>query len=78
MIQESLLPDTRAIPRGSVEYELRSKVLVRYKSLTGYVWQRQIADRAEAFRVFWEFVEKLRAEVRAVGSGAVVARGARA
>ena len=62
MIQESLLPNTHAIRKGTVEFECRRKVLVRYKSLGGYVWQRQIADRDEAFRVFRGFVEDLRVE----------------
>ena len=60
--QEALLPGTRAIPRGTVEFECRQKVLIRYKNLAGNVWQRQIEDREEAGRVFWGFVENLRSE----------------
>jgi len=60
--QEALLPNTRAIPRGTVEFECRRKVLIRYKSLNGNVWQRQILDREEANDIFWGFVENLRSE----------------
>ena len=62
MRQEALLPNTRAIPRGTVEFESRQKALIRYKSLNGSTWQRQIIDREEAFRVFRGFVENLRRE----------------
>lgn len=38
MFQENLLPDTRAIPKGTIEWTIwKGKHLVRYKDLRGIV-----------------------------------------
>jgi hypothetical protein len=66
MRQESLLPNTKAIPRGTVEFECRQKVLVRYKTMNGTVWQRQFKDREAAHRQFLEWVGRLEEEARSI------------
>ena len=58
--REALLPDTRAIPRLSVESEVRgNKILVRYRNNGGYVARREFVDRDEANEFFWKCVKDL-------------------
>jgi hypothetical protein len=65
MIQESLLPGTDAITRGTVEIQpYRDKWLVRYKRLDGHTFQKQ-CDLIEAFEIFLRYVEELRSAARA-------------
>lgn len=66
MPQESLLPDTKAIKKATVEIgRYRKGFLVRYKNGAGYVTQREFkaceGDDANSF--FWKQVEKLRSEL---------------
>ena len=63
IVQEALLPDTDAIPRSTVQFEVRTKILVRYKSPTGHVQREQFRnpeEREEASAYFDQCYEKLR------------------
>ncbi len=63
---ESLLPDTDAIPKGTIEYgRYRGKWLVRYKTLSGSVQRCHTDDRAEADRTFEKWKEEMLIAARA-------------
>jgi hypothetical protein len=61
--QESLLPGTRALPRGTVEWsEYHGKELIRYRRPDGITWQKSTADKEEAWKTFQTWLHDL--EVR--------------
>lgn len=65
--QEALLPDTDALPRGTLEFQVRQKILVRYKSPSGHVVRDQFRnpqEKAQASAFFDECYEKLRLAAR--------------
>ncbi len=65
-MQEALLPGTKAIMKGTVEWNsYRHGYLVRYKSCGGSVQQRQFQDREQANAQFWRFCDEMAREVRA-------------
>jgi hypothetical protein len=54
MRQESLLPGTDALPRGTIEWTIRKgKHLIRYRRPDGTTWQRTEAD-PEAAQAYYE------------------------
>jgi hypothetical protein len=62
IVQEALLSDTDALPRATVEFQVRTKILVRYKSATGYVIRQQFRnpeEREQATAYFQECFDKL-------------------
>jgi len=74
IVQEQLLPGTKAILRSTVEISpycparAKRKLLVRRKDARGYVNQRQFPDTPQgstaAHQLFWQWAEELQAEVR--------------
>jgi hypothetical protein len=64
MKQENLLPGTRALPRGTVEWSsYKGRELIRYRRLDGETWQR-ITGPGEAAKFFQECVKNLAAVVQ--------------
>ncbi len=64
MLQESLLPGTKAIGKATVEWQRnRRGYLVRYKALSGSVVQRQFRNPEECDAFFWECVGKMEKEI---------------
>jgi hypothetical protein len=63
--QENLLPDTKAITRGTIEmHEYRGKWLVRYKDLDGNVYRDTYETADVGFPVFLKYVDQCRAACR--------------
>jgi hypothetical protein len=68
MRQEALLPDTKAIPRGTVEVRnYQGKILVRCKHLDGLVERQTFTDADAAHAYTWNCAERLRQEARKSG-----------
>jgi hypothetical protein len=58
---ECLLPNTRAMLKGTVETEAyRGKTLVRYRDLNGYTHRLLISDPDQAHEQFLKWVHELR------------------
>jgi hypothetical protein len=67
IVQEALLPGTDALPRATLEFQVRGKILVRYKSPTGYVTRKQFRNpeqKEQATAFFDQCYEKLRLACR--------------
>ena len=63
MNQESLLPGTYALTRGTVEWTgYHEKHLIRYRSVSGATWRQTYDDGEDAYREFWRRAEMLRTE----------------
>lgn len=68
MLRESLLPDTEALSRETVEFHKRGRgFLVRYRNRDGAVYRQVTTDADEAGALFWEWVARIRAELNEVG-----------
>jgi len=69
MPQESLLPNTQAIMRGTLEWSATpGGTLIRYKDLKGYVQQRKFRqdEFIQAEICFCAFLDKLKVEAKSL------------
>lgn len=65
--QESLLPGTKAIRKGTLEQTpYKGGWLVRYKSLAGVVYQHRTKSLDEANEFYQKYFDELRKDSKAV------------
>jgi len=69
IVQERLLPDTKAILRATVEIaHYHRQLLIRSKDARGYVQQRRFpataAGSAQAHEFFWSCADQLQAAAK--------------
>jgi hypothetical protein len=59
--QETLLPNTRALTRATVEVmRYQGKILVRYRDHQGMTERQTFNDADQAMHQFWAYAERLR------------------